>query len=564
MADEVTEYRFPKDIYTKLCETTDLSEFKAIVEAVSDEEKSKFGPTTFSPPPSAILLSPLATAAGRGDLPTLEYLFETYPVTDVNALGLYDYCRYDNFDNDHTTIVKIIDSPLTAACRGAVDEDYAKTVEYLVGKGANVNHVTEVGATSLMLLASRRTINNRLHVPGYESMMKFLLDNGANIDRNDQFGNSLLSCWQSRYAKFALEQGADVLHRNAEGLTALHMAARYGYKDTVKVLLDSGMSPMFASATNSARPDYIPCPLYIASASERETIVSMFVERDGCPPVCVVDAYLMLDVSIPLNQNDHRKYLVGNINYINDDTISKVYPSQEGQYEVELNEDQMEALWLQAIAMRKGQLLQCALVTERCLGARNLKYADLYMIMGYELIQNKTYEDGERVLEQAMKSRKYHYERLSSHPDFYYGNPIVDQVRKDLKKFLEAIIYSMDNEYIPNFIVYINYGINSLDYARKLSAKAASNKIFAEVNYRDCFLIILRMFVRWSSSNEKMSLCLSNLRSFIDTYLCYPEEATAFCVPMEVKLPGSGATNAQVHSFLETILEAGVMEDDIP
>ena len=64
----MADFRFTRKTYDELCNlcrVRDAYGFKAIVDAVSDEEKSRFGPTTFSPPLPTGLPSPLIAVAIR-------------------------------------------------------------------------------------------------------------------------------------------------------------------------------------------------------------------------------------------------------------------------------------------------------------------------------------------------------------------------------------------------------------------------------------------------------------------------------------------------------------------
>ena len=88
-------FRLPKQVYKSLCEARDLDQFKLIVDAISDEDRNRFGPTTFCPPPSTDLPSPLVTAAVFGQrnegfdmTGVVKYLVEKFPnAIDINANG---------------------------------------------------------------------------------------------------------------------------------------------------------------------------------------------------------------------------------------------------------------------------------------------------------------------------------------------------------------------------------------------------------------------------------------------------------------------------------------------
>ena len=306
-------------------------------------------------------------------LPILEYLLETFPFIDVNTQGLYR-----QFNTTKTRSVRVA-TPLIAVCGGKItDRNMHDTIRYLVGKGANVNEEMGTGKTPLLLLASAQAREN-VHL--HTDIMRFLIENGADVNKADQYGNTILS---GNYPKVALEAGADIHHRNAEGLAPLHVAVKAVKRDMVELLLDSGVPPLFSSAADPAHPDYVPCPLYLAAAYERDLIVDMFVSLKTCPPECVVDAYLLLGVSLYVGLFETHKcqkvtallhYWRKALNYAHQNRVklSNPSPRPEYDYQVEIKTiEELDAVWGTYEFMKKGLLIQCALILERCLGLNNM------------------------------------------------------------------------------------------------------------------------------------------------------------------------------------------------
>ena len=250
----MADFRFTNKTYDELCNLCrlgDADRFKAIVDAVSDEEKSRFGPATFS--------SPLIAAARCRNTDIVQYLIETFP----NAIDINDNCQLCENSLPNLT------TPLVAACSVSSVCMYSRKsnlniVKYLVEKGADINQATINGTTPLMAAVS---CNDQ------ESfrVVQYLIDNGADVNEiNDFSENCLLAAVaQDRHEHFPalIRAGVDVHHSNIHGYTALHVACGEGPSKSVKTLLENGCPPLFAPSTYSAHPGYVPCPLYIAAAS---------------------------------------------------------------------------------------------------------------------------------------------------------------------------------------------------------------------------------------------------------------------------------------------------------
>ena len=424
----MVDLQFSKDTYNKLCGAKNQEEFQSIVDAMSKKDRKRFGPTTFCPPASTKLPSPLVTAARHQQLEVLRYLLETFPFIDINAkcyfMAMEDDCKWK--------LSQVTITPLFAAYEYMGANYFASNtslydgVRYLVDKGADVNIENGEGQTLLLLLASDLGTSH-IHissqdlckplpdyqiatVPGgnvctHKSTMKLLIENGADINKADQYGKTLWECPQ-----FALEVGADIYHCNAEGLTPLHVAFKSSSK-AAKFLLDSGPSPVLSGGllpvVSSTHPDYIPCPLYLAAAYGRKSVVDICLERK-CPPISVVDAYLLLGISqklIPVyvksdeeaNQKLRNFWNTG-LKYLHQNHVEIPYlpPRPEYDYQVEIKSvEELDAVWDTDEFVKRGLLIQCALIAERCLGSNNLCYAEALTMLGDKLINNMSFADGE-------------------------------------------------------------------------------------------------------------------------------------------------------------------------
>lgn len=76
-----------------------------------------------------------------------------------------------------------------------------------------------------------------------ERVTEALLAAGADVNQRDGSGGGCTPlCYApcASVARLLLRHGADVAHRDEEGLSALHWACIYGREDVVRVLLDAG------------------------------------------------------------------------------------------------------------------------------------------------------------------------------------------------------------------------------------------------------------------------------------------------------------------------------------
>ncbi|KAH7111654.1 ankyrin repeat-containing domain protein [Dactylonectria estremocensis] len=108
---------------------------------------------------------------------------------------------------------------------------------------------------------------------GYRERVLALLDSGADIDAEDQIGDSTAlthAAWLGRegLVELLLENGADPNRRERHGRAALHIAAGDGYSDIVRILVENGAdvdtkvhgwTPMLlaAKAWRFQIPDYL-------------------------------------------------------------------------------------------------------------------------------------------------------------------------------------------------------------------------------------------------------------------------------------------------------------------
>ena len=100
--------------------------------------------------------------------------------------------------------------------------------------GANANAKTKkpgIGGITLLIIASGL---------GHVEVVKLLLENGADVNTNNDIGISALMAASSKgfvkVVKLLLEKGADVNAKNDDNLTALSIASVMGFPEVVKLL----------------------------------------------------------------------------------------------------------------------------------------------------------------------------------------------------------------------------------------------------------------------------------------------------------------------------------------
>ena len=105
---------------------------------------------------------------------------------------------------------------------------------YLIDNGANVNVQDEFGFTALFI-SSRKP---------YKDLVELLLQQGGDVNIPDKYGNTVLLLasvdGDKDMIKIFLQYGADVNVADRNGNTPLSLASQDGNKDIVKLLLQYG------------------------------------------------------------------------------------------------------------------------------------------------------------------------------------------------------------------------------------------------------------------------------------------------------------------------------------
>jgi len=107
-------------------------------------------------------------------------------------------------------------------------------VKVLLEKGAEVDHRNNFGPTALIEASAN----------GREAIVKMLLEKGANVNLQREFGRTaLMDAIQEGHVSVVqvlLENGAEVNHQDNDGWTALMVASERGREGVVNMLLEKG------------------------------------------------------------------------------------------------------------------------------------------------------------------------------------------------------------------------------------------------------------------------------------------------------------------------------------
>jgi len=151
----------------------------------------------------------------------------------------------------------------------AVADEREDIVRLLLDRGADVNAVSDMGETALIIASSN----------GHENIVRLLLDRGADVNAVDSYHETALmvaSRWtfQESYelVRLLLERGADVNMRSNIGETALMWAAIEGYENVVRLLLDRGAD------VNSVDNDG-DTALSLAQQNGHENVVRLLIQH---------------------------------------------------------------------------------------------------------------------------------------------------------------------------------------------------------------------------------------------------------------------------------------------
>ena len=163
------------------------------------------------------------------------------------------------------------DTALLNVCKS--HEENIGEVQRLIGLGANINAVTPSGRTPLMFATGYGHIN----------IVRFLLENGANVNAKDTFKgwtvlmfSTILTNEEFEIAKLLIENGADVNEStNYSGETVLIIACKRCHFNIVRLLIETPNIDLDITDNNGYTA------LYYARRSCGPMIVDLFPNQDS-------------------------------------------------------------------------------------------------------------------------------------------------------------------------------------------------------------------------------------------------------------------------------------------
>ncbi len=205
--------------------------------------------------------NPFGAAVRRGDVDAMKVFLKHGVKPDVSSI------MDEGSANCDYALACFIQGAESAFYYGASEYSLIEVLKLLIELGAdihaNIEHYNNPSQSLLMYMAESNSVQ----------IMKFLLDNGVDINAKDFEGKTALDYalreGNNRAADFLLERnakvsvhddvliplaedgnieriqffldkGADINAKDKDGNTALHSAAHYGRIDTIKFLLDKG------------------------------------------------------------------------------------------------------------------------------------------------------------------------------------------------------------------------------------------------------------------------------------------------------------------------------------
>ena len=153
-----------------------------------------------------------------------------------------------------------------------------EVLKFWVERGVDVNAQPTVGWPALHGVVGGGVPERSLNEAQRLEILDFLLDHGACVNLRDKGGVTALyySCQSNLHlsacAELLLARGADPNLCDAWGCTALHYAARRGYADIVRILLEHGADPNLPNHHHYYPLDYCDHP---ELADRREELVGL-------------------------------------------------------------------------------------------------------------------------------------------------------------------------------------------------------------------------------------------------------------------------------------------------
>ncbi|OUM61539.1 hypothetical protein PIROE2DRAFT_12452 [Piromyces sp. E2] len=150
----------------------------------------------------------------------------------------------------------------------ACEKGYETIIKYLVKQGADINKENILGETPLFFACRSQNVN----------VVKGILENGTNINKENILGETplFIACEikSEGIAEYLIDYGAEINKEDNDGETPLFVACEYGNlnESLVKMLVEHG-------ADVNKENEYGRIPLFSAIEYGHENIVQCFIEN---------------------------------------------------------------------------------------------------------------------------------------------------------------------------------------------------------------------------------------------------------------------------------------------
>ena len=458
------------------------------------------------PDPCRHVSSPLVLAAQYGHLSLVVHLVDKYKdVIDINKGATII---------SHTTKKMVHHAtPLWAACTGG----HLEIVEFLISRGANVNQTTLTRSTPLR--------GASFH--GYIRIMECLLAHGANVNTPNCIGQSPLCIaamrGEAKAVEFLLERGADRMQSTINGYNVMHLAAAKGKSDVILLLLQYGVSPMFQPA-NPFASNYVPCPLFLAASTGQHKAVDVLLKRSDCPVECKADAHLLLSamqcelrkrlrISEPKIQEYWEKGL--RLRQEHSLPIVKMPLVESYQFNEEITTyDELSDIWHTHSFSHLAAFYQSLLIRERCMGFLDQGLIYFLIRRGSYFCQDGCCREAELLWKRAMDMEILVCEIEINHECYGHCEGIMRDLEKDLTMYSHGINQMLDIGFMPDFSMYVNYGLKELEILTSLEGKADVEVVTNHI----IIGLVLELFLHWIIHYTSL------LKGVDSSDYCWPDE----------------------------------------
>ena len=521
----VSKKLFTKEEFDQLCEYSRLGNLSELQKRLSSPLKGTSNHhLPLCPDPRLHLPSPLVLAAQYGHLIIVSHLLEKYGyIVDIDQ-GATIISRTTKKKVHHATA-------LWAACTGG----HLEIVKFLISRGADVNKTTLTRSTPLR--------GASFH--GFISIMDYLLKQGADIDTPNCIGQSPLSIAAMRgeveAVKYLLTHGANRDQCTINGYTVMHLAAAKGKNDVQEILLDHNVSPQFQEA-NPYKEGYVPCPLFLAASTGQSKAVQVLLDHKDCPLSCKSDAYLLLAAMqcefrkrLRVNEPKILEYWEEGLRIRQENNLSVVSLPKitEYRYKEEIKTvDELASQWFAADFSRLDVFYQSLLIRERCMGFLDQGLIYFLIRRGSYFCHDCRFKEAELLWKRAMRMEIEVCEVEIRHKVYGHCEGIMRDLEKDLGVYSQGLRTMLEGGYIPDFPLYVKYGLQELDILSQLKGKADSEIVSCEALLGLVMEILISWIIHCNEESQTGSMytyspeCRKLGELFVSQYLFYKPGTT--------------------------------------